>query len=147
MLLKNPTNNSLYIFSKKNLIRKLCFNISSHPLFDKIVLFFIITSTLKLALETFYDTRDKNLNDIKSKNLKRASKYLSFTINIFFTFVIILKIISVGFFLKPKSFCKDKLNIINLFAVLGFYMNLIFKGETNLQIFFQVFFLLLLILQ
>ena len=120
-----PSEYSLFFFDKNNLFRKLCFLISSHHYFNKISFFFIILSTMKIMMETFYDKTDK---DDLAKILKLISKYLSYLINFFFTFVVIIKSIAVGFISKPKSFCRDFLNIINLFACLGFYLALTSKN-------------------
>ena len=128
------TENSFFIFSKDNFIRRFLFKLSKHKLFDFLVIFFIITSTIKLAIETFYDKSDPDAN----KTLKNLSLFMGISINIFFTFVIVIKSISMGFILKPKSFCRDKLNVVNLLAVIGFYLGLIWKNETNLQNFFTV---------
>ena len=133
-----PTEFSLFYFSKKSKIRIICFKINNFPLFGKIVFLFICTSTVKLIIETFYDKRDNNLTDPHSLRLKNISIILSFLINIFLTFAIMIKIITFGFMVKPKSYCKDKLNVANLIAVTGFYLNLIFKSNSRLQIIFEV---------
>ena len=132
-----PTENSFFIFSKTNLFRRLCFNICNNKVFDKVMFFFIILSTFKLAIETFYRKDDPDL-DFNSQILKKISFTLSFFINIFFTTVIVVKSITLGFAFQPKSFCTDKLNIVNLFAVIGFYLNLRFKNIKDLQTLFEV---------
>ena len=129
---------SLNIFPKDNIVRSICDVVSKNKKFDKLVYIFIIGSTVKLSIETFFDKKDKNLNDSTSQNLKNISQIMSITINIFFTNVIIMKIISNGFIFSEKNFCQDKLNIVNLLAVIGFYLNLIFSDIEGFQIFFEV---------
>ena len=48
--------------------------------FDKIIFSFIITSTFKLALETFFDKRDSTLDTFPEVLLKTISLYLSYII-------------------------------------------------------------------
>ena len=116
-----PTNFSFFIFNRDNFIRNYCYIISVNSFFNIASLFFLILSTFKIMLETFYHKED---NDHLAIYFKRISFILSISINLFFSFVIAIKSIAFGFILKPKSFCRDFLNIINLFAVVGFYLNL-----------------------
>ena len=133
-LISIPTSHSVFLFSKTNLIRKLCTLIVSLKIFDRLVLFFITASTVKLALDTFYDKKDG-----EESIFNEVSFYFSYSINIFFTWVIILKTISIGFIMQKKSFCRDYLNVINLFAVLGFYVSMFTKQPSQyLTTFFQV---------
>ena len=128
-----PSQCSLFIFSKTNFIRLFCFKITNYIIFDKLVIIFIILSTFKLAIESFYDKKDPSDNI-----LKNISFFLSFSINIFFTFVIVVKSVSIGFIMSEKTFCRDKLNVVNLFAVIGFYLKLILNDNSELEAFFAV---------
>ena len=133
-----PTNNSFFIFSKRNVFRIACCRINKNNYFDKMIISFIIASTFKLAIETFYDKKDPSSN----KFLKRITLILSCSINIFFTFVIIIKTVTLGVIFENKSFCRDKLNVVNFFAVLGFYLNIIWKDSTSLESLFTVILLI-----
>ena len=132
------SENSLYLFTNESFFRYLCQIISKNNIFDKSVYVFIIGSTVKLTIETFFDKKDDKLIDQKMILLKNISIYMSFLINIFFTFVIIVKVIAIGFIFSTTNFCQDKLNIVNLLAIIGFYLNLIFKEIKEFQIFFEV---------
>ena len=128
------TENSFLIFSKKNQFRILCLRITKLKAYDNLVIGFIILSTIKLAMETFYNKKDPSV----SFKFVTISQILSFSINIFFSFVILIKSIAMGFIIEKKTFCRDKLNLVNLIAVVGFYLNLIWKNQKNLNTFFTV---------
>jgi len=49
---------SLFIFSQKNIIRKLAYRIVKHKYFESVILGGIILTSLKLVLDTYIDTKD-----------------------------------------------------------------------------------------
>lgn len=46
---------SIFIFNKLNFFRILCYKIITHSNFESIIQVFIITSSLKLAVDTYID--------------------------------------------------------------------------------------------
>lgn len=46
-------NMSIYLFSKETLIRKFCYKLWKHKMWERIVMILIIGSSLKLATDTY----------------------------------------------------------------------------------------------
>ena len=121
------TKFSLIFFSKSNRFRIFCYNHSKNKIFSNLVYLMMIVSTFKLAMDTFIDNHSKEELHLI---LRLISKILSILINSFFTFVIIIRSIALGFIMKKKSFCRDYLNVINFLAVGGFYFGLFANSQS-----------------
>ena len=46
---------SIYLFSKENWLRRLCYQAIFHPRFETVIMCIIIGSTLKLVIDTYSD--------------------------------------------------------------------------------------------
>jgi hypothetical protein len=44
---------SLWLFTKQNPLRRFCYTVSSHDHFEDVILVLIVASSLKLALDTY----------------------------------------------------------------------------------------------
>jgi hypothetical protein len=106
------TGNSLFIFGKNNLVRKMCYSVASSNIFEQIILILIIVSTLTLALETPLDNPDGKLVNVL--------KYIDYFMTGAFSLEALLKIISYGFFFNGKnSYIREPWNILDFVIVLS----------------------------
>ena len=102
---------SLYLFGKKNIIRKFCSTIVSHKIFEAIIIILICVSTLTLAFEN-------PLQDPNSEKMQHI-KMIDLVMTIIFTIEAVLKIISYGFFFnKSHSYLKNWWNILDFMIVI-----------------------------
>jgi hypothetical protein len=47
--------NSIYLFSKKNLFRQICYRVVHHGKFESLIMFLIVGSSFKLVFDTYTD--------------------------------------------------------------------------------------------
>ena len=113
---------SLFIFGSKNILRRFCAFISYHKYFDRLILTFIVISTLTLALETPLDDPEGPL----ITNLT----YIDYFMTGAFTIEALLKIISSGFlFCGKSSYIRDPWNILDFIIVISALTG-IFAGDS-----------------
>ena len=102
---------SFFLFSQNNLMRRCCWRIVKHPYFETVILVLIVTTSVKLALDTFIPNSATQLLKI------------SFGFNIFFNscfmFEAVLKIITLGFVLDKNSYLRDTWNILDFIIVIA----------------------------
>ena len=107
---KLPCKYSFYVFSKKNIVRSICWTIITHKLFETLILMLISCAALKLAIETYY---------IIHPNEEATSVF--YWIDIFFTITFsiefLMKSISYGFIFDPESYLRDHWNQLDFFIV------------------------------
>ena len=102
---------SLFIFSVDNCMRKASDDITSHWLFDCIIILLIVISTLTLAFE-------EPLQDPESQMIKIVG-IIDIATTFVFTYEAILKIITHGFLFNGKySYLRNPWNILDFIIVI-----------------------------
>lgn len=101
---------SLYIFTQDNFLRKFCLSVIYHPKFESVILFMIIVSSIKLALDTYITTSMVTLSNISS-NFDQG-------LNIFFAVEMGFKVISLGFLFDNGSYLRDSWNVMDFIIVI-----------------------------
>ncbi|KAL4475075.1 hypothetical protein ABPG74_001771 [Tetrahymena malaccensis] len=115
---------SLYIFSKENIIRRTFYYIYKHPLFEKLVLLVIILTSFKLAFDTYISAAD-----VGARNFINAVD-LFFTV--FFMCECVIKVVSLGFFFDEGSYLRDSWSQLDFFIVVSSIVDLSLT-QMNLQ--------------
>lgn len=101
--------NSLFIFPKSNPFRKACYRIVHSNYFENFILFLIILSSFKLAIDTYMSDDDEDVLIF--------STYIDNFFNGLFGMECILKLISFGFFMDNGSYLRDNWNILDFIIV------------------------------
>ncbi|EWS72781.1 cation channel family transporter (macronuclear) [Tetrahymena thermophila SB210] len=107
---------SLYIFSKDNIIRKTLYYVYKNPLFDKVVLLVIILTSFKLTFDTYIGSADVGATKFSN------NADLFFTI--FFICECVVKVVSLGFFLDEGSYLRDSWSQLDFFIVISSIIDL-----------------------
>ena len=102
---------ALFLFSKDNWFRRLCYLVMINPWWERVVMALIILSSAKLAVDTYLiDYEDNSPFVIVSGEL-----------DVFFTWAFIVeaavKIISLGFAMDEGSYVRDSWNQLDGFIV------------------------------
>lgn len=113
---------SFYIFHYNNFIRKLCYKMTNHYLFENVVLILIILSSIKLA----YDTYILNLDSGTTQ--QQVSSIIDQFFTFFFLFEAIVKCISLGFVQDKGSYLRESWNQLDFFIVCASLFDLAFDG-------------------
>ena len=101
---------SLYIFSETNPFRKFVSKITNYWLFEWLIIFLIIVSTITLAFEHPFDDPDSEKVEVL--------KQIDLVMTSIFCAEALLKIIALGFlFNGPKSYLHDSWNILDFMIV------------------------------
>ncbi|EAR95184.2 cation channel family protein (macronuclear) [Tetrahymena thermophila SB210] len=112
-------SHSLYLFSKQNSIRILFYKIVKHPQFENLILFFIVTSSLKLVVDTYVD---------EHSDVGIALKNVDLMFNFIFIAEATLKIISFGFIGDENSYLDESWSQIDFFIVCTSIIDMTFSG-------------------
>ena len=101
----NPhlANTSFNMLTMESPIRKACFKYTTHPLFDKTVLFLIIANSVCLAMADPLQPPNETLD------------FLEKIFNILFTFEMVIKMIALGLWAKKpidKCYFSDNWNVM-----------------------------------
>ncbi len=110
---------SLFIFSKSSWFRKQCYEIVHWSKFDNFILFLIVLSSLKLAIDT-YLTDDQASSTINEN--------IDITFNALFIFECLLKVVAFGFFLDNGSYLRDSWNVLDFFIVSSSLIDMSFEN-------------------
>lgn len=104
---------SFFIFSRLNIIRKLCYRIVKHEYFESIILGAIILSSIKLVIDTYIDFNDPSQSSIIG---------MSNTTDTFFTYFFatesFLKAVAYGFVLNKNSYLRESWSQLDFFIVI-----------------------------
>ena len=104
-------NRSLYIFHYNNIIRKICYKVSNHFLFENLVMLIIVCSSIKLAYDTY-------ITNLPSDNIQQViSTDLDTFFTFFFAFEALLKIVALGFIQDEGSYLRESWNQLDFFIV------------------------------
>jgi len=111
---------TFYLISKENPIRVFCLRIIQHVWFERTILFMIVVSSIKLAIDTYISEDDKEIVQI--------SDYFDLFLNIFFTLEALTKIISLGFLFDKGSYLRDTWNILDFVIVITSLLDTLLQG-------------------
>ena len=118
--------NSLFVLSPNNLVRALASKLVFWSKFDFIILFFILLSSIKLAIEN-------PLNDPHSE-LKHVLNIIEYLLVVIFGLEVALKVIVYGFlFNGESSYLRSFWNILDFFVVVTSLISI--SGDDNLNVF------------
>ena len=105
-------NYSLYMFSKENWFRIICWQITTNHYFEPVILTLICTGSIKLAVDSYFIQSN---NEIYSQ----ASTYLDIFFTVSFAVEAALKIVSMGFVVDSKTYLRDSWNQLDFFIVVA----------------------------
>jgi len=100
---------SLGVFGPTNVFRVGCQYIVEQSWFENLILFFIVISSVSLALDE--PTLDPN------SDLKRGLEIMEFIFIAIFTLELVLKVVVHGFASGPESYLRDPWNLLDAFIV------------------------------
>uniref|UniRef100_A0A8C6NPK2 Voltage-dependent T-type calcium channel subunit alpha n=1 Tax=Nothobranchius furzeri TaxID=105023 RepID=A0A8C6NPK2_NOTFU len=100
---------SIFLFSPRNKFRQMCQSIIAHKLFDYIVLVFIFSNCITVALE-----RPKILQGSLERVFLTISNYIFTAI---FVGEMTLKVVSMGFYMGEKAYLRSSWNVLDGFLV------------------------------
>ena len=113
---------SLFIFSKTNWIRRLCYHIVKQSFYDTIVLLLITISTFLLTLD------NPNLDD--ESDLAKTLSVCDIVLTCLFTLECIINLILFGFICNgKKSYARDPWNVMDLVIVFFSIFTLVLQGQ------------------
>ena len=105
---KNECERALFILPQTNKFRILCLKIMSHKWFDRIILFMILASTLRLILDTI----------IAGYVSVLTFDMLDLFFNTIFLLEAVVKICALGFVMDEGSYLRDNWNKIDIIIVI-----------------------------
>ncbi|XP_069005395.1 voltage-dependent T-type calcium channel subunit alpha-1I-like isoform X2 [Embiotoca jacksoni] len=100
---------SVFLFSPQNKFRQICQSIIAHKLFDYVVLAFIFSNCITVALE-----RPKILQGSLERVFLTISNYIFTAI---FVGEMTLKVVSMGFYIGEQAYLRSSWNILDGFLV------------------------------
>lgn len=119
---KELEGKSLWLFSNDNRLRLFLSKVVNHPVFESIIIFLIVVSTLTLALEG-------PLDNPESQKMKILTKIDYFMTSVF-TLEVVLKVIVYGFIKnKKKSYLRSGWNILDFTIVFFALFSIFFDAK------------------
>ena len=113
---------SLFLFSKTNCLRNVCYRIVRHPLYDSAVLILIGISTILLTMD--------NPNMDEHGELAKVLGAFDYVLTTLFTFECLINIILFGFICNGKySYMRDPWNAMDLLIVIFSILTIILQGQ------------------
>jgi hypothetical protein len=103
---------SIYLFSKKNIIRRFFHRVVKHDKFETVVLIVIIFSSLKLIVDTYLNAA------AVSKTVTTVDTDLDIIITVFFCLELMSKVISDGFIMDDGSYLREGWSWLDLIIVI-----------------------------
>lgn len=98
---------SLYIFSKDNCIRRSFYKLYKKKSFDNFILSCIVVSSIKLVIDTYYDAEFDSYADGGEKNFVKFLEIIDLVFNGVFIMEMIIKVIALGFLFDFNSYLRD----------------------------------------
>jgi len=118
-------SNSLCCMSPQNRFRKAVFAITSHAVFDRVVLLLILLSSVTLAI-------DNPLNDPDGMTA-RAVFVIDILLTVLFTIEMALKVIALGLVLHKESYLRSGWNMLDGTIVIISIISLAMEGNSALS--------------
>ncbi|KAF8569781.1 hypothetical protein P879_00934, partial [Paragonimus westermani] len=101
---------SMFIFSSTNPVRRFCHFVVNLRFFDLFIMIVIASSSLALAAE----------DPVSEKSIRNCLlEYFDHAFTCVFAIEMLLKLIDLGVFLHPDSYCRDSWNLIDAAVVIG----------------------------
>ena len=116
-----PDHKAFFILGKDNPIRKFAFAFTNNKIFENIVLFTIIVSSLTLA----YQSPTSNAGPYKESTATVVLTYLDLVFLIIFTVEMFFKHLALGFAGHPRAYWRDPWNCMDGFIVIMAYVGLL----------------------
>lgn len=102
---------SVYLFDHKTQFRKLIVGLTHTNLFEAIIVLAIFLNSLVMALTDYNDRDNLTLHNQRLEQFGVVFSYI-------FTFELVLKVISFGFIMHPKSYMRDAWNWLDFIVVI-----------------------------
>lgn len=119
---------SLYLFSKQNCIRILCYKTYKHKSFENIIQALILLSSAKLAFDTFFFYEDPESQLIKT------SEALDIFFNVAFCLEMFIKVIAMGLIMDEGSYLRESWNQLDCFIVISSMIDMLSAGAVDLPV-------------
>ncbi|XP_068624684.1 muscle calcium channel subunit alpha-1-like [Battus philenor] len=116
-----PDASSLFIFSKTNRFRVLCYKLSASSTFGNIILVCILLSSAMLAAEDPLDAAQRGFRNWL------LSQFDMFFTGIF-TLELFLKLVTYGLVLHPGAFLRSAFNVLDMLVVCVSLISMSFKS-------------------
>ncbi|VDP51078.1 unnamed protein product [Schistosoma margrebowiei] len=115
---------SMFIFSSTNPVRRFCHFVVNLRYFDLFIMIVIVSSSLALAAE-----------DPVSENSTRNCllEYFDHAFTCVFAIEMLLKLIDLGVFLHPYSYCRDTWNLLDAAVVIGALISFFRKNLSTIK--------------
>jgi hypothetical protein len=94
-------NDSLFLFSQKNTLRRIAYRIIKHSSFDSVIIGFIILSSIKLALDSYIPL---------SSSLEADLAIVDQIFTYIFIAECVLKVLALGFVYESGTYLRDSWN-------------------------------------
>ena len=119
-LKQNIKGNSLLCFGRENALRVKLYQMIFNPWFDRLILFFIVVSTIMLAIESPLDDPESNFVKVLG--------YIDYVMTAIFFCEMCVKIIALGFVANGKdSYIKNGWNVLDFLIVAASVFGVIFS--------------------
>ena len=113
---------SIFLFSKTNCFRRVCYHIVKHPWYDNIVLLLIAISTILLTLD------NPNMDD--KGDLANVLSIFDYVLTTLFTLECMINVILFGFLCNGKtSYARDPWNVMDLVIVFFSIFTIILSSQ------------------
>jgi hypothetical protein len=89
---------SFYLFSKENSFRIVAYKLMKHPMWEWTVLFLIMLSSLKLAIDTY------SIELTEETPVTRVSKKVDLVFNFLFIIEMMVKLVSMGLIMDDGAY-------------------------------------------
>ncbi|KAF5405898.1 Voltage-dependent calcium channel type A subunit alpha-1 [Paragonimus heterotremus] len=115
---------SMFIFSSTNPVRRFCHFVVNLRFFDLFIMIVIASSSLALAAE----------DPVSEKSIRNCLlEYFDHAFTCVFAIEMLLKLIDLGVFLHPDSYCRDSWNLIDAAVVIGALISFIRKNLSTIK--------------
>ena len=102
--------NSVFLFPKTHSLRRFCYITVHSPYFENFILFVIVASSMKLAIDTYLPDNE---------TINAVSDPIDYSFNALFTVECMMKVISFGFINDEGSYLRDNWNIMDFIIVVS----------------------------
>ncbi|CAL8106991.1 unnamed protein product [Calicophoron daubneyi] len=115
---------SMFIFSSTNPIRRFCHFVVNLRYFDLFIMIVIASSSVALAAE----------DPVSESSIRNCLlEYFDHAFTCVFTIEMLLKLIDLGVFLHPFSYCRDTWNLLDAAVVIGALISFFRKNLSTIK--------------
>ena len=113
---------ALYVFSKQNALRIVCYRVINNQKFENFILVCIVMSSIKLIYDTYlFDAADTDLRNV-------ISAYLDLFFTALFTLECVMKCVSFGFIQDKNSYLRESWSQLDFFIVVTSLIDACFQN-------------------